>query len=103
MKIEPIQHRVWTSALSVKQLAEIKAATLNVMEIVGVHFPSDRVLRVFIEHGAQVDLESQIVRLSPDLVLEAMSQAPRTYTLAGRAEGTELILDGPASFYSTDD
>ena len=65
--------------------------------------PFGRSLRVFIEHGAQVDLESQIVRLSPDLVLEAMSQAPRTYTLAGRAEGTELILDGPASFYSTDD
>jgi trimethylamine--corrinoid protein Co-methyltransferase len=59
-------------------------------------------LRVFTEHGAQVDLESQIVRLSPDLVLEAMSQAPRTYTLAGRADGTDLILDGTASFYSTD-
>jgi len=83
MKIKPIQHRVRVGVLSVEQLAEIKAATLNVLETVGVHFPSDRALRVFIEHGAQVDLESQIVRLSPDLVVEAMSQAPRTYTLAG--------------------
>jgi trimethylamine--corrinoid protein Co-methyltransferase len=102
MKFKPIQHRVRAGVLSDEQLSEIKAATLHVLETVGVHFPSELALRVFIEHGAQVDLESQIVRLSPELVLEAMSHAPRTYTLAGRADGTDLILDGTASFYSTD-
>ena len=102
MKIKPIQHRVRAGVLSDAQLAEIKAATLHVLETVGVHFPSELALRVFSDHGAQVDLESQIVRLSPELVLEAMSHAPRTYTLAGRADGTDLILDGTASFYSTD-
>lgn len=49
-----------------------------------------------------MDVESQIVRLSPDLVLEAMSFAPRTYTLSGRAEGTDLTLDGTHSYFSTD-
>jgi len=100
--IKPIRHKVGTEVLSLEQLAEIRAATLQVLETVGVHFPSEQALRVFAEHGAQVDSKSQIVRLSPDLVLEAMSHAPRTYTLAGRAEGTELILDGTASFFSTD-
>jgi trimethylamine--corrinoid protein Co-methyltransferase len=31
-----------------------------------------------------------------------MSHAPRTYTLSGRAEGTDLILDGTSSYFSTD-
>ena len=101
-KIKPIQHRIRAEVLSAEQLAEIKAATLHVLETVGIHFPSERALAVFAEHGAIIDLENQIVRLPPDLVLEAMSHAPRTYTLAGRADGTELTLDGTASFYSTD-
>lgn len=100
--INPIQHRVGVEVLSPEQLAEIKAATLHILHTVGVHFPSPKALRVFIEHGAKVDLESQIVRLSPDLVLQTMSHAPRTYTLAGRAEGTDLILDGRVSYFSTD-
>ena len=93
-KIKPIQHKVRTEVLGVEQLAEIRADTLHVLETVGVHFPSDRALSVFVKHGAQVDLESEIVRLSPDLVVEAMNHAPRTYTLSGRTAGTDLILDG---------
>jgi len=100
--INPIQHRVGTEVLSLEQLADIRAATLHILETVGVHFPSEQALRVFAEHGAQVDSESQIVSLSPDLVLEAMSHAPRMFTLAGRADGTDLILDGTASYFSTD-
>jgi trimethylamine--corrinoid protein Co-methyltransferase len=100
--IQPIRHSVRIEVLSTEQLADIKAATLHVLKNVGVHFPSERALSVFVEHGAQVDHESQIVRLSPDLVLEAMSHAPRVYTLSGRAEGTDLSLDGTSSFFSTD-
>ena len=59
-------------------------------------------LRVFSKHGAQVDTESQIVRLPPEMVFEAMSQARRVYTLSGRVEGTNLVLDGSASYFSTD-
>ncbi len=102
VNIKPIQHRVQTEVLGAGQLAEIRAATLHVLKTVGVHFPSERALNVFVKHGAQVDLESQIVRLSPDLVLEAMNHAPRTYALSGRTAGTDLILDGRGSFFSTD-
>lgn len=100
--IKPIQHRVQTEVLTIEQLAEIKAATLWVLKTVGVHFPSERALIVFLEHGAQVDLENQIVRFPPELVLEAMRHAPRTYTLSGRSDGTNLTLDGRSSYFSTD-
>jgi trimethylamine--corrinoid protein Co-methyltransferase len=100
--IKPIQPKLKVNVLGADQIGEIRAATLHLLERVGVRFPSERALRVFAEHGAQVDSESQIVRLAPELVLEAMSHAPRVYTLSGRAEGTDLTLDGSASFFSTD-
>lgn len=100
--IKPIQSRTHLEVLNTDQLQEIQSGTLHVLENVGVRFPSERALNVFAEHGAQVDLESQTVRLSPDLVTEAMSQAPRSYLVAGRAEGTDLVLDGSRSYFSTD-
>lgn len=102
MNIKPIQSKLRVNVLGTEQVAEIRAATLHVLEMVGVHFPSERALRIFTEHGADVDSEKQLVRLSPSLVLEAMSHAPRIYTLSGRAEGTDLTLDGTSSYFSTD-
>jgi trimethylamine--corrinoid protein Co-methyltransferase len=100
--IEPIQPSFRLDVLSAQQLEAIKSATLHVLEHVGVCFPSERALRVFAEHGAQVDSDSQIVKLSPDLVTEAMSHAPRSYVLSGRAEGTDLLLDGTSTYFGTD-
>jgi trimethylamine--corrinoid protein Co-methyltransferase len=100
--IEPIQPKLHLQVLNAGQLEAIKSATLHVLEHIGVHFPSERALRIFAEHGARVDLERQIVKLSPDLVLKTMSYAPRSYVLAGRAEDAALLLDGAASYFATD-
>ena len=100
--IEPIRPQFSLEVLTAGQLAEIRAATLHVLEHVGVHFPSERALGTFARHGATVDWNRQVVRLAPELVTEAMRQAPRSYTLSGRATGTDLVLDGTASFFGTD-
>ena len=63
--IQPIHPRFHLAVLNAEQLEAIKLATLHVMEHIGVRFPSERALRVFEEHGAQVNRESQVVRLSP--------------------------------------
>lgn len=60
--IKPIQPKLRVDVLSADQVAEIRAATLHLLEMVGVHFPSENALSVFAEHGAQVDPKSQIVR-----------------------------------------
>jgi trimethylamine--corrinoid protein Co-methyltransferase len=100
--IQPIKSKLKLDVLTANQVAEIRQATLDVLSTVGVHFPSESALRVFSEHGAKVDPDNQIVRLCPDLVLQAMSHAPRSYTLSGRTDGTDLILDGSASHFATD-
>ena len=102
VNIQPIKSKLRVNVLDADQIVEIRAATLDILKTVGVNFPSERALQVFADHGAQVDPKSQTVRMAPELVLEAMSHAPRSYTLSGRAEGTNLILDGTASYFSTD-
>ena len=81
--IKPIETRLTLDVLAPDQRDAIKSATLHLLEHVGVHFPSQRALRVFSEHGAQVDRDQQIVRIAPELVMEALRQAPRSYTLSG--------------------
>ncbi len=102
VNIKPMQPKLQLTVLSSEQVDEIRSATLHTLQTVGVHFPSERALDVFLKHGAQVDLERQVVCLPPKLVLEAMSHAPRVYTLSGRADGTDLTLNGSASYFSTD-
>ncbi|HSR33773.1 MAG TPA: trimethylamine methyltransferase family protein, partial [Anaerolineae bacterium] len=50
----------------------------------------------------QVDFESQIVRLPSEVVLDAMSHAPRFYTMGARSEAHDLKLDGTAMYVATD-
>ena len=100
--IEPIQSKFDLKVLNSEQLAQIKAATLHVLENVGVRFPSEKALNKFAEHGAIVDGDTQVVKLRADFVLEAMSQAPRSYVLSGRTPGTDLNLGSGNSYFATD-
>ena len=102
VNIQPFKSNLQLDVLTGDQVADIRAATLHILATVGVHFPSETALRVFSEHGAQVDKNSQVVRIPPEIVLEAMSHAPRVFPLSGRAEGSDLVLDGSASYFSTD-
>jgi trimethylamine--corrinoid protein Co-methyltransferase len=102
VNIQPIQPRVKMELLTQAELERIKSGTLQILQDVGVHFPSKQALKVFASHGATVDMETRIVRLQPELVLEAMSRAPRSYTLSGRMDGTDITLDGSGSYFCTD-
>ncbi len=84
------------------QLADLRAGTLEILETIGVHVPSDHVLALYEAHGALVDRATRIVRLPPELVLSAMARAPRAYTLGGREPGFDLLLDGSALYVATD-
>ncbi len=84
------------------QLADLRRVTLEILESIGVHVPSEHVRRLYEEHGATVDHTSGIVRLAPDLVLAAMAKAPRSFTLGGRTPEFDLVLDGSALYVGTD-
>jgi trimethylamine--corrinoid protein Co-methyltransferase len=72
------------------------------LEEVGVHCPSEKVLSIYAEHGAAVDMEQQIVKLPPQVVVDALSKAPRYYTMGAREPAFDLKLDGRAMYCATD-
>ncbi|MCF8068178.1 MAG: trimethylamine methyltransferase family protein [Desulfobacterales bacterium] len=84
------------------QIDTLKNGTLSLLDEVGVCFPSQRVLQIFADNGARVDMDTGVIRISPDLVLKAMSTAPRSFVLAGREERFDLVLDGQCSYLCTE-
>jgi trimethylamine--corrinoid protein Co-methyltransferase len=94
----PLKYEV----LSNDQLDTLKQGTYQILDQIGTKFPSQRALQIFADHGAQVDWEKEIVRMSPDLVDDAMSHARRSFILGGREERFDLILDGSRSYLATD-
>lgn len=100
--IIPITSPLHPRLLSDQELEATKKGTLRLLDEVGVHFPSDRCLQIFSEHGARVNRDTSVVQIPPDLVIKALSTAPRSFTLAGREERFDLHLDGESSYLCTD-
>lgn len=88
--------------LTPEQVNRIHTATLDVIENVGVRFPSKRALDIWEAHGASVDRERMVVKAGPDLVEAALKTCPPAYTLAARNPDQDLPLDGNHVFVGTD-
>lgn len=80
----------------------IHQATLEIIESVGVRFPSDKALTIWEEHSARIDRNSMIVRVPGRVIEEALQQAPPAYTLAARDAALDLPLDGNHVYVGTD-
>ena len=78
LDIIPFTSPFKSELLTQAELETLKGGTLHLLDEVGVHFPSRRALEIFADHGARVDMETEIVRIPPDLVQKAMSTAPRS-------------------------
>jgi trimethylamine--corrinoid protein Co-methyltransferase len=101
-QLRPITPSYHIRLLDDQKLEQLKSATLTILEEVGIHCPSEKALGIYAEHGAEVDFASQIAKLPPDVVLEAMSHAPRYYTMGARLPAFDLKLDGTAMYCATD-
>lgn len=101
-ELQPIVPGYHIRILSDEQLDDLKTATLEILETIGIHCPSERALKIYADHGASVDFETKHVILPPDVVLEALSHAPRFYTMGSRSESLDLVLDGNATYEATD-
>jgi trimethylamine--corrinoid protein Co-methyltransferase len=100
--LQPIVPSYRLRILSDEQLEKFKSNTFIMLEETGFHCPSERALEIYAEHGAVVDFDTQIVKLSPDVILEALSHAPRYYTMGGRTEAFDLDLSKGVTYVATD-
>jgi trimethylamine--corrinoid protein Co-methyltransferase len=102
-KIKSISNpRLSLNLLTPQDIDRLHAATLEIIEQVGVRFPSEKALAIWESHGAQVDRATQIVKASPSLIESALKSAPPAYDLAARHPDQDLPLDGNHVFVGTD-
>jgi trimethylamine--corrinoid protein Co-methyltransferase len=100
--LQPVVPAYRVQVLNDGQLSHFRAGTLEILEKIGIHCPSEKALRIYAEHGGLVDFDRQLVRLPPGVVLEALSHAPRFYTMGARLADFDLALDGKRLYCATD-
>jgi trimethylamine--corrinoid protein Co-methyltransferase len=101
-QLQPITPAYHLHILSDGQLGQLKSATLEILQDTGIYCPSEKCLKIYADHGAQVDFATGIVRIPSEVVLSAMSHAPRSYTMGARSKSHDLQLDGKSLFCATD-
>jgi trimethylamine--corrinoid protein Co-methyltransferase len=102
-KIKSITNpRLSLDILSPGDVQRIHTATLDVIESVGVRFPSQKALDIWEAHGATVDRDTMIVKVPGHVIEEALKRAPPVYTLAARDPAQDLPLDGNHVYVGTD-
>ncbi len=94
--------RLKLRVLGVEDIRRIHEATLEIVETIGVKFPSPRALDIWEAHGAKVDRATQVVKIPAALLESALRSAPPAYTLAARDPSQDLPLDGNHVFLGTD-
>ncbi len=100
--IEPLRPAFVPTYHSFAQLDRLRQATLDILETVGVQFQSETALGLLAEHGVRVDRAAQIATFPPEIVLAAMAQAPRRFTLGAREASCEIPVGDGNSYCTTD-
>ncbi len=98
----PASARPRLQVLDADAVRRIHAATLEVIETVGVRFPSPQALEIWAAHGATVDRATRVVRAPAQLIEAALRGAPPSFTLAARDPARDLALDGQHVHVGTD-
>jgi trimethylamine--corrinoid protein Co-methyltransferase len=88
--------------LTPEEVGQIHTATLDIIENVGVRFPSRAALDIWEENGASVNQETSIVKAPGALIEAALKNAPPAYSLSARNTEQDLSLDGNHVFLGTD-
>jgi trimethylamine--corrinoid protein Co-methyltransferase len=102
-KIKSITNpRLRLDVLSPEDVRRIHGATLDVIETVGVRFPSTKALGIWEAHGATVDRDAMVVRVPGHIIEEALQQTPAHYALGARDPAQDLWLDGNHVYVGTD-
>ncbi len=100
--IEPIRSAFRVQFLSDEQLDAMQEATLQILEDVGVKFPSEKALAILADHGAQVSHDTQIVKIPRDLVRKAMATVPRYFQVGARDPACDFHLEDGVTYFTTD-
>jgi trimethylamine---corrinoid protein Co-methyltransferase len=94
--------KISLTILSNEDIQQIHAATLEVIETVGIRFPSQKALEILESHGARIDQEKMVAFIPASIIVEALAHAPSGFNLAAMDPALDLPLDGNHSYLATD-
>ena len=97
--IQPIKSKLKISILDDHEISQINQNARTVLEEVGVKFPSEKALNIFAEVGANVDFDTQIVKIPADLLDKFLTTSPRSYTMAGLRPDLDVHVGGGEGTY----
>jgi trimethylamine--corrinoid protein Co-methyltransferase len=85
------------SLLTQQQVERTHAASLEILENVGLLVRNEKARAIFKQHGCHEDSETQIVRFPPTVVENFRSMLPPTFTFHGRDPNYDRTIpqDGP--------
>ncbi len=77
-----------------EQVEQIHAATLDILENIGIDFMDAEALSIWEKAGAKVDHKSQHVWIDRGLLMELVGKAPAKFRLRGRNPARDMIIGG---------
>ena len=80
--------------LSPDQLESVHLASVRILEEVGVEMLDDEALAIMARAGAEVDAAAKRVRLPRELVMQAVADAPASFTLHARNPARGVTIGG---------
>jgi trimethylamine--corrinoid protein Co-methyltransferase len=86
---------------SEQDMNEIHEATVYLMENVGIKVHNETALKIYADHGANVDFDTHIVKISRAMLEECIDSSPSRIVLCGREEKNDLILEGTNTHMGT--
>jgi trimethylamine--corrinoid protein Co-methyltransferase len=103
MSIKSISNpKISIDILSDDEVRKIHTATLDVIESVGIRFPSPKALNILKAHGASINETTQVAKIPGTVIEEYIAKAPPSYTLSALDPSQDLPLDGNHSYLGTD-
>jgi len=100
--VRALRHPWTVEVLTEDQLERVHAATLRVLEQVGLQVRSERILRELAGAGAEVDEATMRARFPSAMVDECMALVPPSFLMAARDPALDLPIDGSAGWLSGD-
>ena len=77
----------------------IHMASLEVLESTGMHCPSEKIMKVFDDGGAEVSRSEKRVRIPQHLVDEALKKVPHQVVFCGRDPANDILLETGRVYY----
>jgi trimethylamine--corrinoid protein Co-methyltransferase len=79
-----IEKTMKLTLFSDNEIKRVHNASIEILEKIGVHVPHEKVIELFLEAGADVNKEKQLVKIPEKLVMHCLDVCKKQFTIYGR-------------------